>query len=109
MSGLRSGAMGNSDDRASGSLWLGETWARAFGAGTTVPNYVDGVATADGPNKLKNSWLGGGDMILHFEDIARIWLGGGWYGIDSTGASLYDSDLYYWIAEVAGGAAATRC
>src|SRR5262245_65179451 len=40
-------------------------------------NYVDGVATVDGPNKLKNSWLGGGDVILHFEDIARIWLGGG--------------------------------
>ena len=52
----------------------------------TVPNYVDGVAVRDGPNSCKNSWLGGGDVILHFEDIARIWLGGGWYGIDSTGA-----------------------
>jgi hypothetical protein len=107
-SGLRSGAMGNSDDRASGSLWLGETWARAFGAGTTVPNYVNGVATVDGPNKLKNSWLGGGDVILHFEDIARIWLGGGWYGIDSTGPSLYDRDLFYWVAEaILEGAAAS--
>jgi hypothetical protein len=100
VSGLRSGSMGSSDDRASGALWLGETWARPIGAGTTVPNYVDGVAIGDGPNKLKNSWLGGGDVILHFEDIARIWLGGGWYGIDSTGASLYDRDLFYWVAEV---------
>jgi hypothetical protein len=100
MSGLRSGSMGSSGDRASGALWLGETWARPIGAGTTVPNYVDGVAVVDGPNKLKNSWLGGGDVILHFEDIARIWLGGGWYGIDSTGASLYDRDLFYWVAEV---------
>jgi hypothetical protein len=107
VSGLRSGSMGNADDRASGSLWLGEMWARSFGAGTSVPNYVDGVAIGDGPNKLENSWLGGGDVILHFEDIARIWLGGGWYGIDSTGPSLYDRDLYYWVAEaVLEGAAA---
>jgi hypothetical protein len=107
LSGLRSGSMGNADDRASGSLWLGEMWARSFGAGTSVPNYVDGVAIGDGPNKLENSWLGGGDVILHFEDIARIWLGGGWYGIDSTGPSLYDRDLYYWVAEaVLEGAAA---
>jgi hypothetical protein len=108
VSGLRSGAMGSSDDRASGALWLGEMWARPIGAGTDVPNYVDGVAVGDGPNKLKNSWLGGGDVILHFEDLARLWLGGGWYGIDSTGASLYDRNLYYWIAEVVleGAAAA---
>jgi hypothetical protein len=47
-------------------------------------------------------------VILHFPDLVRVWLGGGWYGIDSTGASLYDRDLFYWIAEVVleGAAAA---
>lgn len=99
LSGLRSGTLGSSGDRASGALWLGESWARPIGAGSDLPNFIDGVDVPDGPNKLSDSWLGGGDVILHFEDIARIWFGGGWYGIDSTGASLYDSDLYYWIAE----------
>jgi hypothetical protein len=99
-SGLRSGQMGSSSRSASGALWLGEMWARMFGAGSTLPNYIDGVATPDGPNRLDDSWLAGGDVILHFEDRARIWLGGGWYGIDSSGGSLYDRDLYYWIAEV---------
>jgi len=107
-SGLRSGAMGSSTSPAMGALWLGESWARAFGSGTTVPNYDGGVLVPDGPNRLKESWLAGGDVIFHFQDIARLWLGGGWYGIDSTGASLYDRDLYYWIAEVVleGAAAA---
>ncbi len=107
-SGLRSGAMGSSTSPAMGALWLGESWARAFGAGTSVPNYDGGVAVADGPNRLKESWLAGGDVILHFQDLVRVWLAGGWYGIDSTGASLYDRNLYYWIAEVVlEGAAAS--
>ncbi len=106
-SGLRSGAMGSGSSPAMGALWLGETWARAFGAGTTVPNFQNGAAIADGPNRLKDSWLAGGDVIFHFQDIARLWLGGGWYGIDSTGGSLYDRNLYYWVAElVVEGAAA---
>ena len=80
---LRGDGLGTS--AAMGALWLGEIWARAFGAGTTVPNFIDGVIVADGPNRLKDSWLAGGDVILDFPDIARIWLGGGWYDIDSTG------------------------
>ncbi|HEY8156991.1 MAG TPA: hypothetical protein VII72_22890 [Myxococcota bacterium] len=107
-SGLRSGPMGSSSSAAMGALWLGESWARAFGASTGIPNYVDGVVVPDGPNRLKDSWLAGGDVILHFPDLARIWLGGGWYGINSTGADIYDRDLFYWIAEVVleGAAAA---
>jgi hypothetical protein len=99
-SGLRSGAMGSGNTPASGALWLGETWARAFGAGTTVPNFQDGVVIADGPNRLDDGWFAGGDVILNFQDVARLWLGGGWYGIDSSGGSLYDRNLYYWIAEL---------
>jgi len=107
-SGLRSGPMGSSSSAAMGALWLGESWARAIGASTTIDTFVDGVLVPDGPNRLKDSWFAGGDVILHFPDLARIWLAGGWYGIDSTGASLYDRDLYYWIAEVVleGAAAA---
>jgi len=107
-SGLRSGAMGSANSAAMGALWLGESWARAFGSGSGVVNYVDGVVVGDGPNKLKDSWLAGGDVIVHFPDLVRVWLGGGWYGINSTGADLYDRNLYYWIAEVLlEGAAAT--
>lgn len=107
-SGLRSGAMGSGNTPAMGALWLGETWARAFGSGTTVPNYDNGVVVPDGPNRLKEGWFAGGDVILHLQDVARLWLGGGWYGIDSTGGSLYDRNLYYWIAElVLEGAAAS--
>jgi hypothetical protein len=108
VSGLRSGELGSDNNAASGSLWLGESWARQFGAGTTLPNFVNGVAVVDGPNQLRDSWLAGGDVILRFPELARIWLGGGWYGIDSRGPDLYDRDLFYWIAEVVleGAAAA---
>jgi hypothetical protein len=108
LSGLRSGELGSSSSGANGALWLGEMWARMFGASSTLPNYVDGVAVPDGPNKLKDSWLAGGDVIVKLPDLVRVWLGGGWYGVDSTGASLYDRDLFYWIAEVVleGAAAA---
>jgi hypothetical protein len=106
-SGLRSGSMGSSGSAAMGALWLGESWARPVGAGTGVASYVGGVAVPDGPNRLEDSWLAGGDVILEFPDLVRIWLAGGWYGIDSTGPHLYDRDLYYWIAEmVLEGAAA---
>ena len=109
-SGLRSGPIGSNSptSNAMGALWLGETWARQFGGGSGINNYINGVNTPDGPARLKDSWLAGGDVILHFPDLLRVWLGGGWYGINSTGGSLYDSDLYYWIAEVIlEGAAAT--
>lgn len=108
-SGLRSGPIGSNSPAspAMGALWLGEAWARQFGGGSGVDSYVGGVIVVDGPNRLKDSWLAGGDVILHFPDLLRIWLGGGWYGINSTGGTLYDTDLYYWIAEaVLEGAAA---
>jgi len=107
-SGLRSGAMGSGSSPAMGALWLGETWARPIGGGTTVPTYQNGVAVVDGPNRLTDSWLAGGDVILHFQDLVRVWLGGGWYYIDASGGGEYDRDLYYWIAEVVleGAAAA---
>jgi hypothetical protein len=99
-SGLRAGEMGSASSPAMAALWLGEMWGRAFGSGTSVPNYVNGVAVADGPNRLEESWLAGADVILHFDRIARIWLAGGWHRIDSSGPHLYDRDLFYWIAEV---------
>ena len=88
-------------------MWLGETFARPIGAGTTVPTFENGVAIADGQNRLKDSWLAGGDVIFHFNDIARLWLGGGWYRIEAEGGNQYNRDLAYWIAElVVEGAAA---
>jgi len=98
-SGLRSGEIGSSGAPANGALWLGETWARAFGSGSGVPSFQGGVAVADGPNRLDDTWLVAGDAVLDFEDRVRVWLAYGRYGIDSSGGSSYDRDLHYWIAE----------
>jgi len=98
-SGLRSGEIGSSSAPANGALWLGETWARAFGSGSDVPSFQDGVAVADGANELDDTWLVAGDAVLEFEDRARVWLAYGRYHIDSAGGSRYDRNLHYWIAE----------
>lgn len=98
-SGLRSGQLGTASDGASGALWLGETWARALGGGSGVPNYQDGVEVADGPNQLRETWLAAGDVIFDFEDKARVWLAYGRYAMDARGDSSYDRVLHYWIAE----------
>jgi hypothetical protein len=98
-SGLRTGQLGSSEAPANGALWLGESWARAFGANSAVANYQDGVEVLDGPNQLDQTWLAGGDVVLDFTDKARIWLAYGRYTIDSRGGSSYDRVLHYWIAE----------
>jgi hypothetical protein len=98
-SGLRSGSIGSAASPAAGALWLGESWARAFGSGTEVPSYQDGIETPDGPNVLKQTRLLAGDVVLNFTDRLRIWLGYGNYAIDSSGPSLYDRALHYWVAE----------
>lgn len=100
VSGARSGKIGSSTSPASGALWFGESWARAFGAGTTVNSYQDGVVLADGPNVLDETWLLGADAILDYDDLARLWLGYGQYEIETDGPSLYDRELQYWIAEL---------
>jgi 3',5'-cyclic AMP phosphodiesterase CpdA len=99
-SALRTGELGDHDSNASGALWLGESWARAFGAGTGVPNFQNGVVVADGPRRLHDTWLVGGDAIADFDDRVRLWLGAGRYAIDSNGGTAYDRTLYYWIAEL---------
>ena len=100
VSALRSGDLGSSSNPASGSLWLGESWARAFGTGTTVTNFQNGVAVPDGPNKVHDTWLVDGDAIVDLPDKARLWLGYGQYHIDSTQGTFYDRTLQYWIAEL---------
>jgi hypothetical protein len=99
-SGLRSGNLGNGDEAAGGALWLGETWARAFGSGSDAPNWVDGVVVPDGPNQLRDTWLGAVDVIAADDDWGRLWLAYGAYDIDSRGMSGYDRTLHYWIAEL---------
>ena len=99
VSGLHSGRTGSTDSAAHGALWLGETWARAFGAGSDVDNYQDGMIVDDGPNVLIENWLVASDVILDFEDALRVWLAYGRYDINSSGGSFYDRVLHYWIAE----------
>jgi hypothetical protein len=100
LSGLHSGKTGTGSQPAAGALWLGETWGRAFGSGTSVASYQNGLVVADGPNQLEQTWLAAGDAIFDFEDRARLWLAYGRYEMDSRNASSYDRALHYWIAEL---------
>ena len=100
LSGLRSGGLGSQFVPALGALWLGESFAQAFGSGTDVPNTIDGAEVADGPNRLHDSYLGSVDLISRLPDWGQLWLAYGAYHIDSTGADVYDRTLHYWIAEV---------
>lgn len=97
---LRSGRVGRAGSDALGALWLGESWARAFGSGSGVTNYVDGVAVPDGPEKLTDTLLLAGDVVLDLPEQVRLWLGWGTYEIETDGPSLYDRNLDYWIAEL---------
>jgi hypothetical protein len=99
-SGALSGEVGSSSSPASGALWLGETWATAFGSMSPVANWVDGVEVADGPNQIERTWLAGADAVFVC-DGARLWLAYGYFGIESDGMGvLYDRSLQYWIAEL---------
>jgi hypothetical protein len=100
VSGLASGEIGHKNAPAPGALWLGETWAMPFGAFTAVPNFVDGLPVADGPNQIRRTWLLGGDAVLRPIDGLRVWLGGGRFQIDASGSGPYDRSLDYWIAEI---------
>jgi len=99
-SGLHAGRMGSSSSPAMGALWIGESWPRAFGSGTNIASFDHGVAVPDGPFELEGVSLLGGDVVLSWRDLARLWLAAGWVAIDSEGPSLYDRDLQYWIAEL---------
>jgi len=98
-SALRSGSLGSADSAAMASVWLGEAFPRAFGAGSTAPSFANGVEIPDGPNELQDIVVLGGDASINFPD-ARLWLSAGNARIDSTGSSVYNRDLIYWLAEV---------
>jgi hypothetical protein len=100
VSGLYSGAIGNGDVEPEGALWLGESWARAFGASSPLPNFVDGRAVPDGPERLDSTFYLGADAVLTHPAGVRLWLSYGSYEIDSSGAGLYDRRLHAWIAEL---------
>jgi hypothetical protein len=100
VSGLYTGKIGSRDSAGrGGALWLGESWARAFGSGTDVPNYQDGAAVPDGPNSIEETYLLAADGIVDFPGKVRLWLGYGTYEIDQDGAG-YDRRLHYWVAEL---------
>lgn len=99
-SALRTGKLGSKTAPALAALWLGESFPRAFGSGSAVPNFDHGVAVADGPFQLENVSLYGADAILSYQDKVRLWLAYGIVNVDSEGPALYDRDLRYWIAEL---------
>lgn len=99
-SGLRSGEVGGNGVSASNALWLGETWARPFGSSTGAPSFQDGEPVPPGPQRLHDTWLAAGDVVLDFRDKLRLWLAYGFHEIDSDGGAFYDRQLHYWIAEL---------
>jgi hypothetical protein len=100
VSGLVSGEIGRSSQASSGALWLGETWAMPVGSWTDVPNFIDGVPVADGPNVIDHTWFLGADAVVKPLEGLRIWLAGGTYHIEAEGGGPYDRDLHYWVAEI---------
>lgn len=99
VSGVYTGRIGSSSSSANGSLWLGETWARAFGSGSSVANYVDGGIVPDGPSRIESTHLLGADVVVTFPDQVRVWLAYGTWGIDQKGGT-YDRRMHYWVGEV---------
>jgi len=65
-----------------------------------VPNYIDGAVQPDGPNKLRDTYLGAVDAIFRDPRWGHLWLAYNIYRIDSKGPSRYDRTLHGWIAEV---------
>lgn len=100
VSGLRSGKLGSSDEAASGSLWLGETWAQPLGNWSPVPTYTNGSVVPTGPNEIDDSLFAGIDVIMRWPDAVKLWLSYGRYSMHSAGPSLYDRALQEWIAEL---------
>jgi len=98
-SGLRTGKLGSNSSPASGALWLGEAWGRAYGSRSDVDNYQDGMIVPDAPNRIHDSWFAGADAVIECEDKFRIWLAYGRYAIDAAGEPGYDRHLHYWVAE----------
>jgi len=99
VSGLTTGAIGSSTSPAMASVWLGEMFPRAFGAGSTAQSFANGLPIAAGPNKLHGIRILGGDAIFKLPD-ARLWLSYGGATIDSSGGTTYDRELIYWLAEL---------
>jgi len=98
-SALRTGRLGNDDTPAVASVWLGEAFPKMFGGGSSAVNFDHGAAIADGPNELSNITVIGADAVVNLP-AARVWLSAGNAAIDSTGPSVYNRDLLYWLAEV---------
>jgi hypothetical protein len=63
LSGEYTGRIGSKNTPGQGALWLGESWARAFGSGTSVDNYDHGVIVNDGPNRIDETYLLGADGL----------------------------------------------
>jgi hypothetical protein len=100
MSGLHTGALGSAEVPAKSAMEFGFTHAEPFGSGTDVPNFQNGVEVPDDPeNRIDTLDAWEVDLILTSEDWGRFWLAYGQARIRSEGASSFDRDLLYGIAE----------
>jgi hypothetical protein len=99
VSALRSGAIGSDSNPGVASIWLGETLISKFGMLSTAQTFDHGAPIGDGPNKLNDIQILGGDAIFKLPDT-RLWLSYGGARLDSSGGTQFDRDLIYWLAEL---------
>ena len=100
-SGLRTGRLGGDDfgEAAESAIEWGGTHIEPVGIGG-IPTYQNGVLVAADPSpRIDEVFAWEADVILSDPNLGRVWLAFGQVHIESAGASMYDRELTYWIAE----------
>ena len=95
LSGLRTGALGNSSEPAESAIEWGGTHVEPI-----TDTFRNGSAQAADPSlQIEDVFAWEADLILTREGVGRIWLAGGQVFIEADSSNAYDRDLAYWIAE----------
>jgi hypothetical protein len=99
-SGLHQGRLGNLSRSGTSAIeWSGNN-PRSFGAGSSVPNYQDGVIVPDDPDaRLAGIVAWEGDLVLRSAFLGQLRLAAGGVSIRSVDLASYDRKLGYGIAE----------
>lgn len=101
LSGIHTGSLGSDDLEAKSALEFGGTHAVPFGELGGVQAFQDGVAVAADPVRTLDGLEGWeGDVILSWPELGRLWLSYGGAAVNGAGASSYDRDFRYGLAEL---------
>ena len=101
LSGIHTGSLGSDDLAARSSLEFGDSHVVPLGAIGGVQAFQDGAAIAPDPvRRLDGLAAWEGDVILSWPELGRLWLSYGGASVDGAGASSYDRDFRYGLAEL---------